>query len=686
MPGLLSGSKRNSSGPSGYANITNVQYQLGPTPTTSTGYTLIADKDSKVTFVSSLGNLQFTSGTVYSNIPNQNIQFIGTGTGTVIVSGPQLNVSTNTGVLVVQGGVGIADGLYTGKDIHVNGLTIGQGYQGFNNIVIKGIATPIVQQQPDGENSIAIGYNTLNGIDTSLRTIAIGNYALSTGTYTVNTIAIGYNNLRSAGSLQAILVGSISNIETGSVTNVTINNHGLTTGTEITITGVAGTVELNNQHFLVDVKSVNTLTLYSIYDPNLTNPYPTVTPYVSGGQVFRSWITANNIGIGTNSAARFYQGVDNFFLGQNVASSFTTGSYNTFIGHEVVGNLTHGNFNISISGNQLVDGVDGQIGIGTVFYYNGGGYLQLDTNTGLGLGDDATDTTSTGALVVYGGISVDKSVYIGKNLNVQGSGDVILSPVGGEVTIEPQGGGTVTIYPESNYPGNIDNIFIGLHQARDAAFNDAKTQTLEVQSNNDSISTTTGALTVTGGVGIGGKMYVGGFENTTTDYTLYYNTQTHEVTFGPSAGQGQGGGFASTATNTDYLLVHNVDPTTVYYPALAKIIGGYTQIDADSNLNFNTTDEKLSVPKIAVTSTSSSTSIVTGALTVAGGVGIRGKIYSATGNPDENNLLYTPNITSSTTPPSNPRVGDVWIDLNNFAYYQWINDAGNRFWLQVTIL
>ena len=701
MPGLLSGSKTNLSSPTSFANLTNVQYQLGPTPTTSTGYTLIADQNSLVKFTSSLGNLEFSSGTVYSNIPNQTIQFIGTGTGTVLVSGPQMNTSTTTGALVVDGGIGIAAGLHTGADIYVNGLRIGQGYEGYNNVVLTGLYNDGGQNTPVGENNIAIGYNTLQGISRSLNSIAIGNKALSTGTFTVNTIAIGSSSLQNAGTIQAIYVGDITSITTGSTTIVTVVAHGLSTGTQILIEGLNGTPELEQQHFLVNALTLDELVLYSIYDPNLTTPIETTNEYISSGTVSRSWVTENNIAIGTNSAAGFYQGVDNFFIGHNAAANFTTGSYNLFIGHEVVGNMRKGNSNISIDGTQLVDGLNGQIGIGSMFYYNGGGYLQLDTNVGLGLGDEATNSTNTGALVVYGGAGISKSLFVGidlnvganvnvgADLNVQGYGTVRLNPEGsGGVEIQPTNGGTVAIYPESSFPGNIDNMFIGSYQPRDAVFLNVNSENVDVTSTETSISTTTGALTVAGGVGIRGNMYIGGLNSTATDYTLFYNTVTNEVTFGfgGTGGSGGSGQLSSTSTNTYNIFVQEVAPNTIYYPAMADILNDFSLLDGDYSFYYDTSDKTITVPKLNVTSTESSTSTTTGAVTVAGGVGIGGDVYSASGNPTENYLLYTPKITVASLPHSNPKVGDIWIDLGSFAYYQWIDDSGNRFWLQITIL
>ena len=144
MPGLLSGSSINASSPSGYATPTQLQYQLGPTPSTSTGYTLVATTSSVVNYTSSLGNIQFSSGTAYSNVLGQSLNLIGTGTTSVLVSGGTTATTTNTGALVVQGGMGVWGTIRTGADINVNGLTIGQGWvnpydkTSRNNIIING--------------------------------------------------------------------------------------------------------------------------------------------------------------------------------------------------------------------------------------------------------------------------------------------------------------------------------------------------------------------------------------------------------------------------------------------------------------------------------------------------------------------------------------------------------------------
>jgi hypothetical protein len=647
MPGLLSGSALNPSSPTGYANLSNVQYKLGSTPTTSTGYTLIANTNSQATYQSSLGNIQFSLGSMFSNIPNQPIILIGTGTSNIIIAGTQTNVSTNSGALVVQGGIGISAGLYTGNDINVNGLTIGQGYRGINNIVITAVATA-TQAQPNGQNSIIIGYSALAGLNSSENSIAIGRYALSSGTNLINNIAVGDSSLYSSGTIPGFFVGNITAVATGTSTVITVANHNLSTGTQIIINCVVGTTQLNGNVFQIKPLTVNTFQLYPITDPNFIYPINSTgySTYVSSGTVNTVILSASNIAMGTNAGYNFYNGQQNFFLGNNAAQNFTTGSYNFFIGYSVSNNMTNGNNNISFNGKNMVDGQDNQINFGSVFYYNGGGYLALNADTGVGLGDDSTSTVS-GAFNVYGGAGVSGSLYVGANLNVSNTGTI---------TLTPGATGTVTII--SGNTGTLDNMVIGTNFAQSANFTH-----VTINNTATSISTITGALTVVGGVGIGSNLYIGG---------VGVNSQSVSTTTGVLVLANNGGvGIGGNANIGGYLTVKG--NTTI---TNNLIVGN----------NVNITNNLYVSDMVFVLSTTTAVSTVTGALQVAGGVGVQGSIYSNDGNPLQNNLLYTPKVTVSTTNPPNPKIGDFWINTSNYAEYQWINDNGNTFWIQIAQL
>ena len=90
---------------------------------------------------------------------------------------------------------------------------------------------------------------------------------------------------------------------------------------------------------------------------------------------------------------------------------------------------------------------------------------------------------------------------------------------------------------------------------------------------------------------------------------------------------------------------------------------------------------------VNIANTTSSTSSTTGALTVAGGIGVQGdvrvggNVYSLGGQP-----LYSPKVTVSITPPTTAtnNIGDFWIDPSIGVEYQWILDGTNYYWIQFT--
>ena len=138
-------------------------------------------------------------------------------------------------------------------------------------------------------------------------------------------------------------------------------------------------------------------------------------------------------------------------------------------------------------------------------------------------GTQSTSTT-TGDLVISGGVGIAKSVFIGGNLTVSGTfnggavdfgniqiakttnntldtstGNLILDSTGGTVEVADN----LTVVGVASVTGNVT---LG------NATSDATTVsgTLAVQSTTNSSSKTTGALIVSGGVGINNDLHVGG--------------------------------------------------------------------------------------------------------------------------------------------------------------------------------
>lgn len=501
MPKLLSGSTLRRGGSGNFIDLAGAQPQLPATETTLTGFTLVTDGVLNTNYKSSLGFIEFTTSSMYSALPQGTIRILATGT-------TFLSTSTSTGNLVVQGGVGIGGNMYVNEDIVVNGLTLGTGYEGKNNLVFRGIANTNTNVFEDGENNIAIGYDVLTGIITADKVIAIGRKALSSGTNISNSIAIGDSALSQMGTQNYPPLANITNITLGSskvisnissatpavvssflhgltsgtqilitdvnglstasggpsevnnvslwIDNITLNtfalysnkertvpfsgstttyngsivtltnyvssgtilspvqvtapSHNVSTGTRIYLDGIVGTTQLNQRYFYIDALTANTLSLYN--NSILETPETGVgyTAYSSSGTVYLYVVNDNNIALGMNAAPVLRNGDSNFFFGNNLVTTMVTGSNNTFIGHNVGNNLTNVNGTIALGGDNLVDNRDNQVNIGSVFYYDGGGNADINSDLRLGLGTESTGT-DTGALVVLGGLGVKGNIY-----------------------------------------------------------------------------------------------------------------------------------------------------------------------------------------------------------------------------------------------------------------------------------
>jgi hypothetical protein len=190
--------------------------------------------------------------------------------------------------------------------------------------------------------------------------------------------------------------------------------------------------------------------------------------------------------------------------------------------------------------------------------------------------------TNNGALIVFGGAGIGKNLNVGGNLDVKGTvnavGTVYLNPDGGDVFIEPSLNGTVIIYP--NTEGNMDNVTIGENLPRPGYFT-----VLEALNTANSNSTSSGALVVSGGAGIGKDLYVGGTifaRNFAPVGTIWYYTSTNY-----------------TAVSGDRLLLDTaLNTLTVYLPPSPTIGDIVEFIDfsgtfSNNNATFDRNGQKI---------------------------------------------------------------------------------------------
>lgn len=121
MPNLLSGAKLRTGGSGQFIKLQDAMPQLPPSPTTSTGYTLITDDKLVSRYASSLGNIEFINGQVFSNLTTTNLTIIGTGTTSVVIKAN--NPVSSTSTLIVQGGQSIFGSLLVAGDLQATTST-----------------------------------------------------------------------------------------------------------------------------------------------------------------------------------------------------------------------------------------------------------------------------------------------------------------------------------------------------------------------------------------------------------------------------------------------------------------------------------------------------------------------------------------------------------------------------------
>ena len=171
------------------------------------------------------------------------------------------------------------------------------------------------------------------------------------------------------------------------------------------------------------------------------------------------------------------------------------------------------------------------------------GAVQFASTSSLSITNRASSiSTITGALVVGGGVGIGGDLYVGGNI------------VSNKLTIQ------LTTVTTTNV---VTDDIISTYNTTQAS------------------STSSGALQVVGGVGIGGNLYVGRLSANTGTNIVYYNTSTGELSYG-------------------------------------LFTGG-----VPASISFDGTRV------ISITNPTTSTNALNGALVVTGGVGVQGNIYSA---------------------------------------------------------
>jgi hypothetical protein len=355
---------------------------------------------------------------------------------------------------------------------------------------------------------------------------------------------------------------------------------------------------------------------------------------------------------------------------------------------------TAGVFNaLTVNGNQLVTG-----------YVNVTGNVLADAGTlntlAINSSTNASDSSgSTGALQIKGGVSIAKDLYVGGNLYAAN----IVGITANVITVEDP---LLFLKPSYTFPYNYDigiySSFTGSglstlanvlqhtgivrHQEtntwtfasnlaepgaghvvfdNNTVYDPIKAGNLNLVGTNDSSSSSTGALIVAGGAGVGGNLNIAGGNYLTLGKNLasgiVYPEDTVQITTSSNAvsrisiqnlssGQLSGSEFTAMAdngSNVSAFITTGIAGSTFNSTVLAPIVkpnDGFTLatgnlvligssdvvISANGSSQVGVRISKVN-SNVGVQYSTASSSYTTGAFTVVGGVGIGGEVYAARG-------------------------------------------------------
>jgi hypothetical protein len=518
--------------------------------------------------------------------------------------------SISSGALQVLGGVGIAGKLHVGDGmairmgattitIDVSGISSSNGTAGFINTTEATAATG------SGALYVVGGIRTMKNIyvgdGTATMTSAILNTTPSTdattGAFVVSGgMGIGGNmNIGSTGTVKIInptasggtmsgamqIVGGVGiggNMNIGG--SVRIMNADTSTSTTEGALQIVGGMGVGGNVNIGPIASSSTMGIVKINNPTVSGSTASGALQVVGG-----------VGIGQNI------NVGGIARLMNETNSMTT----TDGALQVVGGV----------------GIGGNMNIGPLTSSSTSGIVKINNPT-------ASGSISSGALQVVGGVGIGGNVNIGgtmRSLTVVSSfasfstGQFIIANA---ETISMNSSGNISI--TAIQPITMTGEYI------------------HMISNVTSNSTTSGALQVVGGVGIGGNMNIGPTTSSSTAGIVKINNPTASGSTASGALQVVGGVGIGGATYIGGMVNINSGTSSTTTTTGSLVVSGGVGISGAANIGG----------MLNINSGTSSTTTTTGSLVVSGGVGISGAANIGT-DTTTSNIMGNLNIGNPTT-------------------------------------
>ena len=505
-------------------------------------------------------------------------------------------------------------------------------------------------------------------------TFKTGSIRLADSTSATSTVSGALQVVGGAGIGGNLYVGGdIYSSGSRVVTETNLGTYGISAiyaGTGTAVSSNTGSVTIWSTATLQDVTSQGSSTDRSISISSSTNSTSTNTGAlrVTGG-----------VGVGRN----LYVG-GQLVVTNSTVSTVSDGSLLTInhpgnknwavlIGDAVNTGSTTGIYLRSTTTSYIAWGAQGSL----VFTSSGVGIerMRIDSSGSLVIATTtAAINSQSGALQVAGGAGIVGDLHVGGNIYGKISGTVTATThiVGGAANRIVYNTGTDTTSfiiapPSSNvflqYTGNNAFTWTSFSAGTDTAISvtgadvkiwnnstlqsitnrgNSTSNAISITSSTASISTTTGALTVLGGVGIQGDLYVG---------KTIYGTITGSITTASNIASGSANrilyqtstgttGFIATPTNFGTFLQYSTTNTFVW----TTVTAGVSKINAGTGTAINTSTGEVTIwstaglqtvttignstdKAIRITNSTSATNTSTGSLVVTGGVGIGGDLY-----------------------------------------------------------
>lgn len=516
------------------------------------------------------------------------------------VTGTQASVNNTTGALVVAGGVGMNENLNIGSDTVVDGttnlvgtLTIGTGATNYyfptesngigDQVLVYSTSGALVFTSLQDATSVNIAVPPTFGSCNLLKSQGTGK-----DVETTNVVVSSEDDLSGVNSIDVL---SNSTFGGNLLITSTVSSTNATSGALVVAGGVGIGENLNVGGDLV-VEGLTCLEgELKIGSGTTSYTFPTEAG------------TDNQIMVLNTSGALVME--DQVNTADNVEAPTPFGTDNRLI--RTLGT----DRDVESTGVTMTDNGD-ILGINTLNVNNSstiGGTLYLTSTT------SSTDT-STGALVVSGGVGISENLNVGGSTNLDGTVRLTSTVESNDST-----SGALVVNGGVGVGGNVN--VDGTLTADSFDFGDGD---IVIDSTTASTSATSGALVVAGGTGISGDVNIGGDTNvggtlTTTSLNTTNTTSSTSNTTGAVVISG-GMGLGENLNMGGVLNVNNTTSSTSPDTGAFVTDGGMGVAE-----NVNVGNEINTDGTFNVDNTANSTGTGTGALVVDGGASITKDLY-----------------------------------------------------------